>query len=159
MTVDRRTLVVNKTGDVRLIACAYTRIKINAPGPRDLEDAVRLLGRHEVVQVECARVPRHRLEPVAELRELGGLAGGFVASRRAGSVKGPRDFAQPADQPLLLGEDARGEGRRDDDEEEEERACDEAGHREPRYAAIVTRHGLVGRHSQWRGIRGFRGAR
>jgi hypothetical protein len=72
-------------------------------------------------------------------------------------VKGPRDFAQPADQPLLLGEDARGEDRRGDDDEEEERACDEAGHREPRYAAIVTRHDLVGRHSQWRGIRGFRG--
>jgi hypothetical protein len=71
-------------------------------------------------------------------------------------VKGPRDFAQPADQPLLLGEDARGEDRRADDDEEE-RACDEAGHREPRYAAIVTRHDLVGRHSQWRGIRGFRG--
>ena len=33
------------------------------------------------------------------------------------------------------------------DDEEEERACDEAGHREPRYAAIVTRHALVGRHS------------
>ena len=156
ITVDRRTLGVNKTGDVSLIACAYTRIKINAPGPRDLEDAVRLLGRHEVVQVECARVPRHRLEPVAEMRELGGLAGGLVAARGAGSVKGPRDFAQPADQPLLLGEDARGEDRRGDDDEEE-RACDEAGHREPRYAAIVTRHDLVGRHSQWRGIRGFRG--
>ena len=149
---------MNKAGDVSQIACSATIIKINAPGPRDLEDAVSLLGRHEVVQVEGARVPRHRLEPVAELRELGGLAGGLVAARGAGSVKGPRDFAQPADQPLLLGEDARGEDRRGD-EEEEERACDEAGHREPRYAAIVTRHGLVGRHSQWRGIRGFRGAR
>ena len=53
------------------------------------EDGSHLV-RHEVVQVEGARVPGDRFDPVAELRELGGFAGGFVAARGRVSRSGPR---------------------------------------------------------------------